>query len=469
MLKKIPLHFQILLALVFAIIYGSVFPTKYILDNKKIIELTKTYDPLVIAKLDTIQGKEYRKRNDFKKDIQKLLINEKSKDIETVISIAYENKPVKYVSWMGEIFLRALKMVVILLVISSLINGVTNLGNSKNLGRISLKTIIYYLSTSLLAILTGLFLVNFIKPGKGANIILPDSLGGFDLEKKPIGETLIEIIPENPFNALLKGDMLSIIFFSLLFGYFITVIDKQKSKVLIEFFSSIFDTMMRITLFIIKFAPIGIFGLVALEISKQENLGSLIESLGLFMLTVLLGLFIHAFITLPIIIKSIGKVNPFLHFKAQITTLFTAFSTASSNATLPITIESVEDNSGVSNKISSFTLPLGATINMDGTALYELVVAGFIAQLYGFDLSITEQFILVVTALLASIGTAAVPMASLVTMTIVFSAIGLPLSAIAIILPVDRPLDMFRTATNVWSDTCGAVTIAKSEGEQLKV
>jgi Na+/H+-dicarboxylate symporter len=185
------------------------------------------------------------------------------------------------------------------------------------------------------------------------------------------------------------------------------------------------------------------------------------------MLVVILGLAIHSGLTLPLILRFIGKINPLKHVRAVRTALLTAFSTASSNATLPLTLEEVENNAGVSNKISSFTLPLGATINMDGTALYELVVVGFVAQLYGIDLSIGQQFIIVVTALLSSIGTAGVPMASYVTMSIIFTAVGLPFEAIALILPIDRPLDMLRTGVNVLGDTVGAVTIASSEGETL--
>lgn len=375
---------------------------------------------------------------------------------------------VGYVSWMGTVFIRALKMIVVPLVLTSLITGVTNIGSSANLGRIGIKTLVYYLSTSILAILTGLFLVNIIKPGVGANInMTTDSV--LDINKKPISQTLLEIIPTNIFEAFTNTDMLSIIFFAIMFGFFITRVKPSHKQLLTDFFSAAFEVMMKITLFIIRFAPFGIFGFVAQVVAEQEDIIELFQRLGLFMIVVVAGLLIHSFITLPFILKFIGRIKPLQHIKAMTTPLLTAFSTASSNATLPLTMEAIEHNSGVSNKISSFTLPLGATINMDGTALYELAVAGFIAQLYGIELSFTEQFIMVVTALLASIGTAAVPMASLVTMTIVFSAIGLPLEAIAIILPVDRLLDMFRTATNVWSDACGAVVIAKSEGEQLKV
>jgi len=388
--------------------------------------------------------------------------------LAVIVGIFFKSA-VPYISWMGIIFLRALKMIVVPLVLTSLITGVTNIGSGGNLGRIGLKTIIYYLSTSIVAILTGLFLVNILKPGVGADPALTGNMEQFELTEKPITDTLIEIIPTNIFESFVDENMLAIIFFAILVGFFITQLKTKQKVLLTDFFSSFFDLMMKITLFVIKFAPLGILGIVAKVVADQENIMELVQRLGLFMLVVFLGLFIHAFISLPLIVRFIGRIKPFRHFNKVLTPLLTAFSTASSNATLPLTMEAVEHNSGVSNKIASFTLPLGATINMDGTALYELAVAGFIAQLTGHDLTITHQFILVATALLASIGTAGVPMASYVAMTIIFTAIGLPLEYMLLVLPVDRPLDMLRTATNVWSDTCGAAVIAKSEGEKLKV
>ena len=238
---------------------------------------------------------------------------------------------------------------------------------------------------------------------------------------------------------------------------------------LTDLFNAVFDVMMKVTMFIIKFTPFGIFGLVAEKIAQQSDLYALVQSLGLYMLVVMLGLFVHAGISLPLLVKFIGKANPLKHFTAMRTALLTAFSTSSSNATLPLTIQSVEENDGVSNKISSFTLPLGATINMDGTALYECVAVMFIAQAYGIDMSIGKQLIVVVTSLLASIGAAGIPMAGLVMITIILTAVGLPLEGVGLILAVDRILDMFRTSVNVWSDSCGSVIIARSEGEVLKV
>lgn len=374
----------------------------------------------------------------------------------------------KYVSWMGTVFIRLLKMIVVPLVLSSLISGVVNAGSGKSLGRLGLKTIIFYISTSLLAILTGLILVNIIQPGKGLESILESLPPLPEINQKPFSDTLIEIIPTNLFEILSANEaMLSIIFFALLAGVFITQLKDESRIQLTGFFTAFFELMMKITMFVIKLSPLGIFGLVSVVAAEQTASIELFSSLGKYALTVVAGLMFHNLVTLPLILMIFARINPLKHYKAMATPLITAFSTASSNATLPVTIETVEEKAGVSNRISGFTLPLGATINMDGTALYELVVAGFIAQVYGIELSFSQQFILVVTALLASIGTAAVPMASLVTMSLIFSAIGLPFEAVALILPIDRPLDMLRTATNVFSDTCGAVTIAASEGENL--
>jgi proton glutamate symport protein len=373
---------------------------------------------------------------------------------------------VKYIEWTGTVFIRLLKMIVVPLVFTSLVSGVANMGSSENLGRLGLKTISYYLTSSIFAILTGLFLVNIMHPGVPGSVDLPQNNEPV-LQIKPLSQTLLDIIPTNIFQAFSSDDMLGVIFFAILVGFFITQLPKEKSKTLESFFSAGFELMMKITLFIIRFAPVGVMGIIAGVIAQQENLGNLVATLWKYIQTVVLGLSFHFFITLPLFLLLIGRIHPIRHFKAMATPLLTAFSTASSNATLPLTLEHIERKSNVSNKISSFTLPLGATINMDGTALYEVVVAGFVAQLYGIDLSLDQQFILVATALLASIGTAAVPMASLVTMTIIFSALNLPLEAIAIVLPIDRLLDMMRTTTNVWSDTCGAVIIAKSEGEAI--
>ena len=379
---------------------------------------------------------------------------------------------VKYVTWIGDLFLRALKMIIVPLILTSIISGVANIGGASNLGKLGLKTLTYYLITSLFAILVGLTMVNLIQPGVGADLGFQKSVqeisGSGDL-----GNILLRLIPTNIFDALARADMLAIIFFSILFGYFITKINDQYKNPLINLVNAGFEVMMKLTSFIIKFAPLGIFGIVAGVVAEQAGdkaaLVGILQRLGLYMSTVLLGLIFHAFITLPLILRLYGKVNPWLHFKAMTTPLLTAFSTSSSSATLPLTLEAVEDEVGVSNKITSFVLPLGATVNMDGTALYEFVAAIFIAQAYGIHLGFVQQFVVVFTALLASIGAAGIPMAGLVMITVVLSSVGLPLEGVGLILAVDRILDMCRTTVNVWSDSCGAAVIAKSEGETLKV
>lgn len=378
-----------------------------------------------------------------------------------------------YVRWLGDLFLRALKMIIVPLVFSSIVSGVANLGSTSSLGRLGIKTISYYVTTSIFAILTGLLLVNIIQPGVGADLGFRIDVPEMTSSTGSLGDIILRMIPTNIFDALSSADMLAIIFFAILIGFFIPRVQSEYSSFMINLFNAIFEVMMKLTSFIIMFAPLGILGIVTGVVADQAadkaKLISMIEHLGIYMLTVLSGLAIHFFITLPLILKFIGKASPFLHFKAMSLPLITAFSTSSSSATLPLTIEAVENNAGVSNKISSFVLPLGATINMDGTALYECVAAMFIAQAYGIELGFVQQIIVVVTALLASIGAAGIPMAGLVMMSVVLTAVGLPLEGVGLILAVDRILDMCRTTVNVFSDSCGTVVIAKTEGETLKV
>lgn len=388
--------------------------------------------------------------------------------IAVIIGIYFRDQ-VKYISWMGDVFLRALKMIIIPLVVSSLISGVTNIGGSRSLGRLGLKAISYYISTSTVAILTGLVLVNLLKPGVGAELNFTQAVDP-GLAKDSLGGILIKIIPENIFSAFSDNtQLLSVILFSVLFGFFITQVENEHSQRMKDFFNAVFEVMMKLTLFVVRFTPLGILGLVATKVSGQSNLPALIQSMGLYMIVVIMALAFHAGITLPLFLKLIGRVSPLKHARAMQTPLITAFSTASSNATLPLTMEAIEHKAGVSNKITSFTLPLGATVNMDGTALYECVAVIFIAQVYGVELTLVQQIIVVVTALLASIGAAGIPMAGLVMITIVLTAVGLPLEGVGLILAVDPLLDMFRTSVNVWSDTCGAVIIAKTEGEKLNI
>jgi proton glutamate symport protein len=470
-MKKPALHWQILIALILAIVYGLVFPTRYVIDEQTESNFAKKIpDKSVVLKLSNISIKEFETRKSLEKAAkQSLTRSEFDQNIGKIIKASYRNKAVDGISWMGDIFLRALKMIIIPLILSSLISGVTNIGSGSNLGRLGLKTMGYYLTTSILAIITGLFLVNLLRPGVGADINLTEQVDGLVEKQRSFLEIIVEIVPENLFSAFANADMLSIIFFAMLFGFFIMKVDKQPAQFLTDLFNSIFQVMMKIVLFIIKFTPLGIFGIVAKVVADQDDLIGLIGSMSRYMGVVILGLAIHALVVLPLLMRLIGKARPSAHLKNMTTPLLTAFSTSSSGATLPLTMTTVEQKSGVSNKVSSFTLPLGATINMDGTALYECVAAMFIAQAYGVEMTIANQVIIVATALLASIGAAAIPMAGLVMMTVILTAVQLPLEGVGLILAVDRILDMFRTTVNVWSDSCGAVIIAKSEGEKLSV
>lgn len=383
----------------------------------------------------------------------------------------YFSNYVNYVSWMGAIFIRSLKMIVAPLILTSIASGVANIGSAGNLGKLGLKTMTYYMVTSVFAITTGLLMVNIMQPGVGANLGLVQEVEGLSSSANSFLDIIINIIPENIFAAFVNNQMLSIIFFALLIGFFISKLGEKNKIFLLNTVNSGFELMMKITTFIIKFTPYGVFGIVASTVADQagdsEALVEISKRLGLYMLTVVFALIIHSMITLPLLLKYFGKINPLSHVKAMSIPLLTAFSTSSSSATLPLTMEAIEKKAGVSNKVTSFVLPLGATINMDGTALYECIAAMFIAQAYGVELGLVEQIIVVATCLLASIGAAGIPMAGLVMISVVLTAVGLPLEGIGLILAVDRILDMFRTMVNVWSDSCGALLIAKTEGETL--
>lgn len=382
---------------------------------------------------------------------------------------------VKYISWAGDIFIRLLKMIVVPIVVSSMIVGVASIGKTGGLGRIATKTLTFYVVTTLVATFVGLALVNTIEPGVGSSLVNQASsaehLAG--AERIPLGQQLINIVPENIFQDLVENDMLAIIFFSILFGYFVTLVGEKSSATIINFFEAVFEVIMKIVLTIIKVAPIGVFAIVAKMISMQAGdmakLADIAQSLGLFVLIIWIGCAIHFFIIMPSIVYFLGHENPWRHMKKMSTAILTAFSTCSSGAALPFSMKDSQEKCGISNKIASFTLPLGATINMNGTALYEGVAVIFIAQVYGIDLSFVEQLIIVVTVLFSAIGAASIPMAGLVMLSVALSVAGLPMEGIGLVLAVEQLCDMPRTATNSYGDMCAAVVIAKSEGEKLTI
>ena len=377
--------------------------------------------------------------------------------------------------FIGALFLNALKMLIVPLVVSSIIVGVAGIGSGGAFGRLGLKTLLYYLTTTTFAVLVGLLMVNLLAPGmvdgEPAKHLLGMAGSSADIAAKVEGKgsadlvgIFLRMVPPNIVAAAAHGQMLGLIFFSLLFGFFMARIEEDYAESQYRFWQGTFQVMMKITDWVMKFAPIGIFGLVAKVVAETGY--SAFVPLAWFFVCVLLGLAVHFFVVLPILLLLVGRVNPLDHYRAMAPALLTAFSTSSSAATLPLTMECVEKSAGVSNRTTSFVLPLGATVNMDGTALYECVAAMFLAQAYGIHLGFVQQFTIVLMALVTSIGVAAIPSASLGAIAIILGAIGLPVEAIGLILAVDRVLDMCRTSVNVFSDSCGAVIIARRTGEE---
>ena len=476
---------------------------------------------------------------------------------------------------LGEIFLNLLKMIVVPLVILSMVVGITNLGDIRNIGSIGGRTVLYYMATTAISVLIGMILVNIIAPGKGlaqgekrpelnytlsgaemhtlemdgqflrtynnkyvvtlvdqnvrgevesisettvkvkswqllsedaryvttdtgeqllfingapATIELQNAGQGINIDlpiatrvsgkmERTMGSTIKEVflgneetgkegmIPSNVFKAMVRTDILPLIFFSLLIGAALSTLG-ELGKPVIAVISGLNEAVMKLVHWIMYVAPVGIFGLVAGRIGEAKGFAGFwpeLVAVGKYSATVLLGLGLHAAVVLPILLLFLGRRNPFNYFKGMATALLNAFSTASSSATLPLTMEGVENQNGVSRRTSSFVLPLGATINMDGTALYEAVAVMFIAQVYAISMDPAQQVVVVLTATLAAIGAAGIPEAGLVTMVIVLRAVDLPVEGITLILSIDWLLDRFRTAINVWGDSIGAGVIERYE------
>ena len=388
-------------------------------------------------------------------------------------STLFTMRVVDILDFFGDLFLNALKMVVVPLIVSSIIVGVRNMASQDSFGRVGGKTVGLYIVTGIAAVATGLILVNILGPGTGESAkaltaALPDASQVLSkVEGRGTGD-LIQVIsraiPPNVIEAAANTELLALIFVSVVFGYFMSRMNGQAGDTLTSFWTGVHDVMIAITMWIMRFAPIGVFALVGKTfiLSGFEAL----ESLGVFFVTVLAALAFHFFITLPLLLRFVGGVNPFAYYGRIVPAQLTAFSTSSSSATLPVTLSSAQ-KAGVSNRTTSFVLPLGATVNMDGTALYECVVVIFIAQIYGFDLGLSGQITVVTLALLTSIGVAGIPSASLVAIALILPAVGLPVEAIALVLVVDRVLDMCRTSVNVTSDLSVTAMVARSEGEDL--
>ncbi|MEM6632182.1 MAG: dicarboxylate/amino acid:cation symporter [Bacteroidota bacterium] len=389
-----------------------------------------------------------------------------------------------YIEWIGEIFIRLVKMLVVPLVLVSLILGAASLGDIRKVGKMGAKAFGFFMLTTALAVIVGLMIANVAQPGVGLDPEKKDELvaqyqdqaaarnaQAAEMASKSEFEKIIglfvRMVPTNPFQALGEGDMLGVIFFSLFLGITITLIPKEKAKILVDFFDALNDAVIKLVTLAMETAPYGVFALMVGVVS-QLGLDVLLLLIK-YALVVLVGLMLHVAITHFSFIRFIGKQNPLKFLQAIKEAIVLGFSTSSSSATLPISMNVAEKNLGVSKQIASFVLPLGATINMDGTALYQAVAALFIAQVFGIDLTLTQQLTVVLTATLASVGAAGVPGAGMITLALVLGTIGVPETGLALIFGVDRLIDMCRTTINIIGDLTLTLVMAKTEGEDVAI
>jgi len=495
-LKK--LHNQILIALIAGAVFGSLFSVgtnilvinfngneevikdwdeiMFIADDKDSVKFGKSSQPEVIAY--------YRKfeKTGVKPDlIVENFINEvgvkKTEYFANVTSISKEKTIATSIKWIGDIFIRLLMMIAVPLVLASLTVGAASLEDIKKFARIGGKTIAFYMVTTAIAISIGLVVANVIQPGKQVDALTRErmlSVYSEDVSGKieqvaeyDLIDMLVNLVPKNPLQALAGGEMLQIVFFALLLGIVLSMIKKEKAEPVLNFFNGVSEAMIKMVDIIMIIAPLGVFALISATVAEFGF--NILQTLIWYMAAVLIGLFIHTAGVYSLIIKLFSKIKVISFFRGMRKAQAIAFSTSSSAATLPVNMECVEENIGVSKSVASFVLPLGATINMDGTALYQGVAAVFIAQVFNIDLSFTEQLTIVLTATLASIGTAPVPGVGIIMLIIVLKSVGIPEEGIALILGVDRILDMCRTVTNITGDASVAVAIASGEGELIPV
>ena len=358
----------------------------------------------------------------------------------------------------GDLFLRLLKMVVVPLIMAAIAGGVSGVGDLRKVGKMGLWTTVFYLGTTMISVAVGLLLVNVFHPGEGIDLSLAGSVpDGLMTTTRSFGEFLIHLISINPIGDaaadLNEGRLLPLLLFCILFGGVLTTMSGPPRETIDRLVEGVYQAMMKITDLVILLTPIGVFFLLlrTMAIHGADTFGSI----GMFGLTVASGLLFHALVVLPLMIKFIGNKSPLKLFRAMAPALMTAFSTSSSSATLPLTLECAVDRAGLPKRIVNFMIPLGATVNMDGSALYEAVVALFVAQAYGMDLSIAQQLTVLVMATMLAVGTAGIPSASLVMIAVVLGSLGLPLEGIGLIMALDRILDMCRTTVNVWGDVSG--------------
>lgn len=492
-LPKIALHYQILFALIAGALFGAIFKidqNKIIInllsDNQVSIQIIDNWESVsiksvnnvdyVIAHFDNINSNSLVKFFSNRTDKNKLKLEfEISKEqiitVENINSISKEKTIAIRLKPIGDLFIRLLSFLAIPLVLSSLIVGASSLEDFKKLGRIGTKTFALYLATTAIAITIGLTIANLIAPGEKIETDTKNRLiaaysdetsdkiiSNLDVD---IVDFIVNIVPRNPFHALANGNMLQIVFFAVFFGLMLTFIKRESAEPVIGFFKGVSELMIKMVDFIMVIAPYGVFALIA---STVADFGfEILSTLIWYILAVILGLAIQTLLIYPGMLKMFTKRRIKDFFLGIRDAQIIAFSTSSSAATLPVTMECLEENLKVPKKITGFVLPLGATINMDGTALYQGVAAVFIAQVYGIDLSLTDQLTIVFTAVLASIGTAPVPGVGIIMLVMILQAVHIPPEGIALILGVDRILDMARTISNISGDA--AVTLSVAEGE----
>jgi len=487
-LPKFKLHTKIIIGLILGAVFGAIFainPNKLEINFKDGSEKVENWHEFSFFKNDSLQKSfgyddqlviiKYYKNLKDKKDVKLKVklsdgserVYENAVSVEKVRTIGVMLKPI------GDIFVRLLTMIAVPLVLASLIVGAASLTDLKHVAKIGGKTLGFYALTAVVAISIGLACANIIQPGNMMDQPTKDRLMATYQDEAQtkidqnismsITDFLVNIVPKNPFKAIADGDFLQIVFFSILTGVFLMQIPRDKSKPVITFFEGLSETMIVLVEKIMIIAPYAVFTLIAATVAEFGF--NILQTLLWYSLTVVIGLTILTFVEYPVLLKAFTKIKVTDFFRAQKQVLAVAFSTSSSAATLPVTMDICEKRLGVPNKIASFVLPLGTTVNMDGTALYQAVAAMFIAQVYGFDLTLTQQLTIVLTASLAAIGTAPVPGIGLIMLIIVLRSVGVPEEGIALIIGVDRILDMCRTVPNVIADSLACVVIASSEGE----
>ncbi|MFA5011563.1 MAG: dicarboxylate/amino acid:cation symporter [Ignavibacteria bacterium] len=492
---KIKIHNQILLGLILGAVFGSIFhmsSSDIEVVSKAGIEKVKGFSEVKFLLGDSVLSSfdsnsqlaiiKYSKSFTDKKLKEQVKVkittfDNQEKVFTEVREITKSKTLGALIKPVGDIFVRLLNMIAVPLVFASLLVGAASLSDLKNVARIGGKTVLLFMFTTVIAITTGLLFANIFQPG---NFMPPETktmlLQTFSDEASSkvqqevsvnIVDFFVNIVPRNPFKAIADGDFLQVVFFAILTGIFLTQIPKDKSKTIINFFDGLSSAMILLVEKVMLIAPFAVFALISATVAEFGF--NILQTLLMYVVTVASGLLFLMIFVYPTLLKTIARQKVLPIYKALRQVMIVAFSTSSSAATLPLEMEVAEKKLGVSNKIASFVLPLGATINMDGTALYQAVAAMFIAQVYGIEMDLTKQITIVITAVLASIGTAPVPGVGLIMLIIVLRSVGIPEEGIALILGVDRVLDMARTIPNVVSDSFTAVTVAKSEGELGKM